>query len=267
MAAYPPSSMSGCGCSTGWCGIGLATTRLASPATDVKQRLRVLALGPLQVFVGDRTIDSSAWGSAKPRELLVYLLLHPEGRTKEQVGLAFWPDASTAQLRNSFHVTLHRLRKALGGPDWVTLEGDRYRLAPELIQEFDAAAFEADAKARRLERAVERYRGDLLDGEPVGDWYLEHRDHLQRLYLDALMELGARLTKEERHAQAGDMYRRVLARDAMHEEALQALMRCHAALGERPQALRLYRQFSDRLQAELQTKPRVETVRLFETLR
>jgi hypothetical protein len=44
-------------------------------------------------------------------------------------------------------------------------------------------------------------------------------------------------------------------------------MRCHAALGERPQALRLYRQFSDRLAAELQSKPRVETVRLFESLR
>ncbi|MBV9879796.1 MAG: AAA family ATPase, partial [Gemmatirosa sp.] len=89
------------------------------------QRLRVNALGPLQVFVGDRPVESAAWGSARPRELLVYLLMHPEGRTKEQVGLAFWPDASAAQLRNSFHVTLHRLRKALGGADWVGLVHDR----------------------------------------------------------------------------------------------------------------------------------------------
>ena len=82
-------------------------------------QLRVLALGPLQVFV-DGPIDRvAAWGSARPRELLVFLLMHPEGRTKEQVGLAFWPDASPAQLRNSFHVTLHRLRKALGGAEWI----------------------------------------------------------------------------------------------------------------------------------------------------
>jgi DNA-binding SARP family transcriptional activator len=252
----------------------------ASATSGTRQRLRAHALGPLQVFVGDRVIDSAAWGSAKPRELLVYLLLHPEGRTKEQVGLAFWPDASTAQLRNSFHVTLHRLRKALGSADWVTLENERYRIAPELIAEFDVAAFERDLTAARtalkrqqpeapalLEQALARFRGDLLDGEPVGDWHLEHRDHLQRLYVDALMDLGARLIKEERHAKAAEAYRRVLARDTMHEEALQGLMRCHAALGERPQALRLYRQFSDRLAAELQTKPRVETVRLFESLR
>ena len=56
----------------------------------------------------------------------------------------------------------------------------------------------ADAPAL-LEQALARFRGDLLDGEPVGDWHLEHRDRLQRLYVDALMELGARLIKEERH--------------------------------------------------------------------
>ena len=257
----------------------LSASAARGPAGE-ENRLRVLALGPLQVFVGGKLIEASAWGSARPRELLVYLLLHPEGRTKEQAGLAFWPDASTAQLRNSFHVTLHRLRKALGGAVWVTLENDRYRIAPELIDEFDVAAFERDLAAARtalkrqqadatakLDATLAHFRGDFLDGETVGDWHLEHRDRLQRLYVDALMELGARRIKEGRHAQAADAYRRVLARDGIHEEALQGLMRCHAALGERPQALRLFQQFSDRLKTELQTKPRVETVRLFESLR
>jgi predicted ATPase/DNA-binding SARP family transcriptional activator len=244
-----------------------------------RPRLRVHALGPLQVSAAGRAVESAAWGSARPRELLVYLLLHPEGRTKEQVGLAFWPDSSTAQLRNSFHVTLHRLRKALGGADWVTLSNDRYRIAPELVEEFDVREFERDVQAARvalkrqqpdaparLDQALARFRGDLLDGEPVGDWHLEHRDRLQRIYVDALMELGGCLIKEERHAKAADVYRRVLARDAMHEGALQALMRCHAGLGERPQALRLYRQFANRLRMDFEAEPRAETVRLFERL-
>jgi len=51
------------------------------------------------------------------------------------------------------------------------------------------------------------------------------------------------------------------------DDATQGLMRCHAALGEKPQALRLYQQFSEKLKTELQTKPRVETVKLFESLR
>lgn len=234
-------------------------------------RLRVHALGALEVFVGGVPVDPSAWGSARPRELLVYLLLHPEGRTKEQVGLAFWPDASPAQLRNNFHVTLHRLRRALGHPEWVVLVNDRYRVDPAVLEEFDVAAFEqelagarralrrqAEGAAARLEQVLVRFRGDLLDGEPVGDWHLEARDRLQRQYLDALMELGARLCAEERHAKAAEVYRRVLARDELHEEALVALMQSHAAAGERAQALRAYTRFASRMQSELDAAPGAE---------
>ena len=247
--------------------------------TTSEARLRVHALGPLQVFVGDRAIDSTAWGSARPRELLVYLLMHPEGRTKEQAGLAFWPDASTAQLRNSFHVTLHRLRKALGGANWVTLSGDRYRVEPSLLEAFDAAEFEREVitarralkrqeegASGRLEQVVAQYRGDLLDGEPVGDWHIEHRERLQRLYIEALMDLGSSFVREERHSKAAETYRRVLARDELHEEALVALMRALADAGERSQALRVYRRFADRLREELDAEPDDETTRFFEKL-
>jgi predicted ATPase/DNA-binding SARP family transcriptional activator len=243
--------------------------------------LRVLALGPLQVFVGGRLVDTAAWGSARPRELLIYLLMHRDGRTKEQVGLAFWPDASTAQMRNNFHVTLHRLRKALGGTNWVTLSGDRYRIDDSLVEELDVAEFERDVtEARRalvqsrdagtatarLERALARFRGDFLDGEPVGDWHLEHRDRLQRLYVDALMELGGRYAEDERHAKAAEAFRRVLARDDLHEEALRALMRSLAESGERSQALRVYQRFATKLREELQADPEEETTELTERL-
>jgi predicted ATPase/DNA-binding SARP family transcriptional activator len=251
----------------------------ARSATKSATGLRVLALGPLQVFVDGQPIDTAAWGSARPRELLVYLLMHPEGRTKEQVGLAFWPDASTAQVRNNFHVTLHRLRKALGGTDWVALAGERYRIERSLIDEFDATAFERDivdlrralavdaAEATtRLERALARYRGDFLDGEPVGDWHLEHRVRLQRAYVDALMELGARHAEQARHAKAAETFWRVLARDELHEEALRALLRALTESGERSQAIRAYQRFSARLRHELGADPEEETTRLLEHL-
>jgi DNA-binding SARP family transcriptional activator len=241
--------------------------------------LRVLALGPLQAYIGAEAIDAAAWGSTRTRELLVFLLMHPDGVTKEQVGLAFWPEASAAQLRNSFHVSLHRLRRALRDPEWVTLAGQRYRVDPAVLREFDVAAFEREvAEARQalargeagaaaaLERALERYRGDFLDGEPAGDWHLEHRHRLQRLYVDALMTLGAHHTAEERHARAADAYRRVLARDELHEDALRALMLAHARLGERSAALRLYRRFADRLREELDAEPDRETAALYERL-
>jgi len=203
--------------------------------------------------------------------------MHPDGRTKEQVGLAFWPDASAAQLRNSFHVTLHRLRKALGGSEWVTLVNDRYRIDPALVAELDATAFEREVRdARRaldkgesgasakLEQALARYRGDFLDGEPAGDWHMEHRDRLQKLYVDALMLLGSRHEMDERFAKAIDVYQRVLVRDELHEDAVLALMRCHVAEGERSAALRLYQRFSERLRSELDAEPATELIHFAE---
>lgn len=242
-----------------------------------RRKLRVLALGALQVSVGDRVVEPGAWGSARPRELLAYLLMHPDGRTKEQVGLAFWPDASASQLRNSFHVTLHRLRRALGGAEYVTLAGDRYRVDPELVERFDVAEFEREVvEARRalvrqregaaawLEQALSSFRGDFLDGEPAGDWHVEHRDRLQRTYLDALVALGAHHAESSRHDRAAEAYRRVLARDELHEDAVQALMRCLAESGERAQALRAYQRFAARLREELGAAPSAATTRIAE---
>jgi predicted ATPase/DNA-binding SARP family transcriptional activator len=239
----------------------------AAPA-DARGRLRVAALGPLRVWVDGRPVETAAWSSARPRELLVYLLVHPEGRTKEQVGLAFWPDAAGAQLRNNFHVTMHRLRRALGGADWVTLVGERYAIDPALLDEFDAAAFEREVRAARqalrggdagaatrLEAALARYGGDLLDGEPVGDWHIEHRDRLQRLYVDGLMLLGGTQAAAGRHAEAADAFRRVLARDDLHEDALRGLVAAHAALGERAEAVRVYQRFAERMRRELGAEP------------
>ncbi|HEX6535840.1 MAG TPA: BTAD domain-containing putative transcriptional regulator [Gemmatimonadaceae bacterium] len=248
-----------------------------APAPAGRSTLRVRALGPLEISTGGEPIDAAAWGSARSRELLVYLVMHPEGRTKEQVGLDFWPEASAAQLRNNFHVTLHRLRRALRHPEWILLSGDRYRVDPAVVGEVDVLAFEREvAEARRalardegdapaaLERALTRFRGDFLDGEVVGDWHLEHRDRLQRTYVEALTALGARLAEQERWAKAADAYRRVLARDDLHEEAARALMRCHIRLGERAQALQLYQRFAERLRAELDAEPDGETVELYE---
>ena len=246
---------------------------------SVRRRLRVAALGPLQVWIDDRPVDAAVWGSARPRELLVYLLMHPEGRTKEQVGLAFWPELSTTQVRNNFHVTLHRLRRALGGADAVRLVRERYTVGPEFVEEFDADVFEHEVAAARLalqrqqpgaaaqlEEALARYRGDFLDGEPVGDWHLEHRDRLQRTYVHGLMALGEEWVREAQLTRAVDAFGRVLAHDELHEEALRAMMRAHVAMSERAPALRAYRRFADRMRQELGSEPDAATVRLFEQL-
>jgi DNA-binding SARP family transcriptional activator len=241
--------------------------------------LSVQALGPLQVTCEGRPVPAAAWGSARSRELLALLLMHPHGCTREQVGLAFWPEASAAQVRNNFHVTLHRLRRALGHPEWVVTDGERYRLEPALRVEFDVTRFqrgvdegrralargEAGAAAA-LEEALARCHGDFLAGEPAGDWHLEVRDRLRRLQVEGWMALGAAWLAEDRPARAAEAYRQVIARDELHEPAWRQLMTSHARMGERTQALRLYQRLADVLRRELDAEPDADTTALHERL-
>ena len=205
--------------------------------------------------------------------------MHPDGVTKEKVGLAMWPESSSSQLRNNFHVTLHRLRKTIGHAEWVVADGEHYSIDPAVVRRFDAALFETSVIAARralkrqeqgavvaLEQALALYRADFLDGEPAGDWCFDVRDRLQQLCIEGLMALGAAQVAEERFGRAVETYRVVLSRDELHEEALRALMLAQAAAGDRTPALRAYQRFAERLKRELEVEPSKETRAVFERL-
>jgi DNA-binding SARP family transcriptional activator len=126
----------------------------------------------MRVVRDGEVVPLSELTPAKVRELLLYLTLHP-ARTKEQIALALWPDASPAQVRNTFHVTLHQLRRALGHKAAVAFDGSAYALAravpagqtpggvpghgeaAAVRTDVDAVLAAADA-VRAAERAAER---------------------------------------------------------------------------------------------------------------
>jgi DNA-binding SARP family transcriptional activator len=247
---------------------------VAAPAQSAARTLTVRTLGPVQIRVDSVPL---VWASAKPRELLLLLLCYPDGRTREQVGLAFWPDASIEQVRNNFHVILHRLRKTLGGTHWVTLANEQYAVDLQATVDFDAGRFERDVTtglarfkkngdAALLENALTLYGGDFLENEVVGDWHLELRDRLRQQYVSALTVLGERRMKEERWPEAADAWRRLVARDELDERAYRGLMTCHARLGERSQVQQLYQRMERLLERQLEAKPQPETTQLYRRL-
>ena len=242
--------------------------------------LRVSALGSLEVSVDGAPVPPKAWGYAKARELMLFLLLHPDGRTRDQVGAALWPDASSAQVRNNFHVTAHHLRKALGRADWLRFDRDRYQINAGVggVIDFDAATFERQVgdelrRARRgqlnidsLRAALATYRSAFADGEPYGDWHLEVRDQLARLHADGLETLGEALLKAERYDEAAAVFERLIRQEEMHEDAYRALMICRARAGDRTAAMREYRRLESMVRKELESEPSKETTALFKKL-
>lgn len=258
--------------------IGLASI---DPTTMDEQRvnLRIHALGPARVYRGEILVSPSDWTYTKARELLFYLLSH-KAKTKEQIGVDLWPEASPSQLRSNFKVTLHHLRVALGRPDWIVFENDSYTFNHSLDYWYDVQAFTSNLTQARqlqvkslrqaiylLEEAVKLYRGDFLEDVTVGDWYLETREELRRICLETLLTLGQLLFAESRYDSATDVYLKAIARDNYSEEAHRGLMRCYARQGERAKALRHYQTLVEMLDKELGSLPAEETVELFDRLR
>jgi predicted ATPase/DNA-binding SARP family transcriptional activator len=254
------------------------STASAAGGTVHPPALRVLALGPLEIHRDGIRLPGDAFRYARPKELLLHLLVHPEGRTRDQIGLVFWPESSVAQVKNSFHVTMHHVRKALGRADWIILDDGRYRINPAFDVEFDAGSFERQAtavlrevragagSADGLRAVLALYRGDFLQDEAAGDWHLELRGRLARLFIDVLVALGDLLVQAGDHAEAAAVYRRVVRREELHEEAHRGVIACLARTGDRVGALRHYEQLVALMREELGAEPSGETTALYARL-
>lgn len=260
----------------------LAAASPRQPGTEESQslpELTITALGPARVRRGARELAASDWTYAKARQLFFYLLSHPP-QSREQIGMALWPEASPAQLRGNLKVTLYHLRRALGRSDWILFENDEYAFNHALPYRFDVEAFESSlAEARRLqtqapdralarvEQAVELYEGDFLAGWEKGEWYLARQAELQGKYVEALLLMGGLRSAQAEYSRAADAYRRAIAQDSYLEVAHRELMRCLARQGEPGQALRHYLELVTLLRAELGAPPAPETRALYERLK
>ncbi len=254
--------------------------RLETVPARIKSQseLRIRALGQVCVYNGEHALTPADWRYVKARELLFYLLCH-RSATKEQIGLALWPDASAPQLRSSFHSALHHLRRALGQPGWIIFKNERYAFNHQLAYWFDVETFESYIgqawklqpqepmrATHYLQKGLKLYQGDFLQDNFEGDWYQLRRQELQKRYMDALLMLGQLFFAEEQFTRAADTYRQVIAHDYYLEAAHRELMRCYARLGEQSQALRHYQMLAEMLRDELGAPPAPETTILFERL-
>jgi DNA-binding SARP family transcriptional activator len=216
----------------------------AGAGVDVEVR----AFGPLQVMRDGVQVPSTELTPAKVRELLLYLVLHPAGRTKEQIALALWPDASPAQLRNAIHVTMHQLRRALGGRGAVTFDGGAHRIGAPGV------------------RAVAE-RGPLGEGEAAGEWLAGHAARVGAAWAEAMEALARLAVRAEAPGEAVAPLEALVAAEPLREGAHRMLMAAYVTGGEPARALAHYDALVARLAREVGAAPGRETQALAATIR
>jgi DNA-binding SARP family transcriptional activator/tetratricopeptide (TPR) repeat protein len=219
----------------------------------------VSLLGRFEVRLDGRPLPDSAWTRRQAAALVKLLALSPRRQLhREQVIDALWPDHSVEEAGPRLHKAAYYARRALGA-DGVVLRSDAVALFPDRgvtvdVDRFQELATDAldSGEPAHAAKALEAYHGPLLPEDPYEPWAEAARARLAALRVRLL-----------RQAQR---YAELVECDPTDGEAHLALMRQHAARGDRHSALRQFERLQRALHGELGLGPSEEAIALRDSL-
>jgi DNA-binding SARP family transcriptional activator len=227
----------------------------------------------------------------KVQELFCYLLLSQHRPVqRERVADDLWPGVDPVRSKKYLRQALWQLQKATAmlegsGPRMLVVNQEWIGTAPDANLSVDVAefaeAYEQSIRATRegsgpaalspalrenLQRAVELYRADLLEGWYC-DWAVQHQD----VYRSMLLLMLDRLVTDTELSgdwELGLTYgRRALQMDPANERIHVGMMRLHCGAGNRTAALRQFDTCAQALREELDVEPEQGTRDLYALIR
>jgi DNA-binding SARP family transcriptional activator len=219
----------------------------------------------IEVLTGRALVNGAEIVLSPAHRLLVCALArcrHPVPR--EQLEMLLWPDDDTTRARNLLNIALHRLRKRLGD-DAIVQSAEGYGLGEGLVLDlWEVEALAAQLRGSRPPDLATAARWlpvvrrvccgcvrSACDPEFVGV--------LERRMQTAAREITDRLAEfalaQQRPEIALDLVRVTLDFDACDESAREIAIRAHVALGDRPAAIREYRDYTKALTEDLGLPP------------
>lgn len=240
-------------------------------------------LGPGQVHYDGKAI--TGFPAQQHCLLFYYLLLNRQSpQTREQIATVFWGDSSASMARKNLRNLLWRLNQAFRSvgasledfifvkEDYIAfMTSDSYSLD---IDEFEAALHCSQEHTSQelnleeislLEKGVDLYRGDLLEGV-YEDWCLYERERLRLGFLNILIKLMDYHGHQGNYEHGLGYGYRILALDPTRERVHRQMMLFHWLAGDRETALAQYFSCRKVLQSELGLEPMQETYHLYETI-
>ena len=256
----------------------------AEPETEPFDVQDAPAPGPIAVhLLGTYRIEANGdeirtGFRTKARELLAFLLLHPQGKSVEAAVDAIWPDSDLARGAEGFRTAVGNLRKvvrdATQNPKARVIEkvGGRYRVEPSM---FDCDLWRLEGALRHsrseiqseattaLQRAAELCHGDLLDGAYY-EWAEAPREDIRRRMVDALVKLSEFRNDDGVTDVAVQALEEATRLDRYGEEVYRRLIALQIRLGQDDAAVRTYKQLESRL-SEIDADPDQATTDLVAT--
>ena len=229
--------------------------------------VRMRLIGQMEAWT--LTSESVLPGGRKTRALLAVIALSsPRPALRGRLAELLWSRRPEEQARASLRQEIHRLLEALapGGSEVLSVTRDHLSLRPGKVwvdvEEVMRATTDQPASLSLLD-------GDLLEGldgiDPTFDaWLTTERERLR----DRARTVAEALLREQMEPEAAiPAAQRLLQIDRAHEGAWRALMRAHAARGERGMAIQAYDRCRAVLADLLDAAPSAETQNLLAEIR
>ncbi|MDB5095626.1 MAG: hypothetical protein JWM80_47, partial [Cyanobacteria bacterium RYN_339] len=220
--------------------------------------------------------------SKKMQQLLVYLLLHRKGLTREELGNLFGHQGDS---RNSASLMLvSRLRQALE-PDlgkhhpsrFILLQDGRYTFNFGLNYTFDAQEFlylgqqardphvKPDEQLASLKHALDLYRGALL---PACDdeWCLIERERFRLLANEGYQLLFKAFMERQDFRETLRLAEQAIKQDFLNEEAHRIKLIALARQGKREEALRHFKRTGEHFNKKFGLAPSEELQQVFQQI-
>ncbi|MEJ5223009.1 MAG: tetratricopeptide repeat protein, partial [Anaerolineales bacterium] len=241
--------------------------------------IHVQCFGNFRVLLNGKEVSQERWVSAKARDLLAYFVtMRGEKIPADKAFEAIWGEKERTS-RTAFHTALSRLRNALKegdhSPRLILVEVGEYWLDSARfsidVDEFNTAIAKARAAisdvpaAEWYERAVTLYQGDYMQNLYY-EWVFPERRRLAQAYLNALQELAIYYLSIHEPVKTIEYTEKAIPLDILNEDLYRLAMRGYAELGDRSSVVRLYSRLQKLLHNELNTRPMLETVKLYEEL-
>lgn len=246
-----------------------------APPAGAPARVRVLGAA----HIVDRPVGELFRSDAV--ELMVYLAVHADGATPEQIKEDLFPAVRRRPAAGRLHTAAHNLRKLLalsvgGDPgDYVVKHRGRYRLHADTVDvdvdlwtlrraHATARAATGDDRLTALRQACGVYTGELAEGADY-EWITRHRKGVADLAIDAHTALAAAIADTDPQ-QAAQLLQAAADHDPLNEEVCQRAMRAWHRLGDGDAIRALLRRLALALD-EIGAEPAQDTIALADQLR
>lgn len=236
--------------------------------TSSPVELRIL--GHTELSTAGNLTGGNVLRQPKRLALLGYLALSASDgfRRRDQIVALFWPEKDQFHARTQLRKVFYALRGVLGADAFIMRGEEEIRLNTDVVW-CDAVAFRRACEGREWTRALDLYRGDLLEGLfPAGvgqefeAWLAEQRASLREEASRAAWECSSLADLNGQRAEAIALARRAIDLNPDDEQSVRRLIAVLDRYGDRAGALRTFGDWQERLQSEFGAEPAPETRKL-----